>query len=131
VNGKSVKQKWFASGTLMANEIGDDEHPADKSIYYHWGLDTGGADRMVDEVTFKVRSFRVKADEGHELWDFGDGSPPVKVQSDAGADPHAKDGYAVTTHRFERPGRYIVSVERTNLRGETGTDRLDVLVEPQ
>ncbi|MFH1267459.1 MAG: PKD domain-containing protein, partial [Planctomycetota bacterium] len=84
-----------------------------------------------DEITFKVRSFRVKADEGHEEWDFGDGSPAVKVQSDGNAQAHAKDGYAVTTHRFARPGRYLVSVRRTNPRGETGTDRLDVLVEPR
>ncbi|NQT18458.1 MAG: hypothetical protein HQ592_02045, partial [Planctomycetes bacterium] len=62
---------------------------------------------------------------------FGDGSPTVKVQSDAGADAHAKDGYAVTTHHFEQPGRYLVSVRRTNPRGETGTDHLDVLVEPR
>ena len=84
-----------------------------------------------DEVTFKVRSFRVDRDEGHEVWDFGDGTPPVKVQSDGNAHPHAEDGYAVTTHRYAQPGHYVVSVERTNRRGETGMDHLDVLVEPR
>lgn len=84
-----------------------------------------------DEVTFKVRTFRVEPDEGHERWDFGDGSPTVEVQSDGNANARAKDGYAVTTHRYERPGRYIVSVQRTNRRGETGTDHLHVLVEPR
>ena len=29
---------------------------------------------------------------------------------------HAKDGYAVTQHRFAKPGHYLVRVERTNER---------------
>ena len=40
--GYPVDQRWFASYTLMSNEIGDGEQPAKKSIYYHWGLDFGG-----------------------------------------------------------------------------------------
>ena len=43
-----VRQRWFASYTLMANQIGDGEEPAKKPIYYHCGLDFGGAERMVD-----------------------------------------------------------------------------------
>ncbi|HUT88943.1 MAG TPA: PKD domain-containing protein [Thermoguttaceae bacterium] len=84
-----------------------------------------------DEVTFKVRSFRIGRDEGHEVWDFGDGSPTVRVQSDGNAVKLAKDGYAVTTHRYQRPGHYLVSVERTNDRGQTATARLHVRVDPQ
>jgi len=84
-----------------------------------------------DEVTFKVRSFRVDRDEGHEEWDFGDGSPPVKVQSDGNASAHAKDGYAVATHRYRQSGHYLVTVQRTNRRGETGFDHLHVLVGPR
>ena len=72
---------------------------------------------------------RCAPDEGHEQWDFGDGSPTVKVQSDGNAQAHAADGYAVTTHRYDRPGHYVVSVQRTNRRGETGMDHLHVLVE--
>jgi len=84
--------------------------------------------RAGDEVTFKVRSFAVKPDEGREEWDFGDGSKPVYTQSDGNADQHAADGYAVTTHRFARPGHYIVTVRRTNARGQTATGRLWVTV---
>ena len=84
-----------------------------------------------DEVTFKVRSFRIGRDEGHEVWDFGDGSPTVQVQSDGNAVKLAKDGYAVTTHRYQRPGHYLVSVERTNDRGQTATARLHVRVSSQ
>ncbi len=68
--------------------------------------------RVGDPVTFKVRTFGTT--DGKETWDFGDGSPPVKVQSDGNVDSLAEGGYAVTTHRFEKPGHYVVRVERTN-----------------
>ncbi len=46
-----VKQRWFATQTQMANvpcyvDGGDD--PSNKRIYYHYGLDFGGAEAMVD-----------------------------------------------------------------------------------
>jgi hypothetical protein len=81
-----------------------------------------------DEVTFKVRTFQVRPSEGRERWDFGDGSPAVEVQSDGNAKTLAKDGYAITTHRYALPGRYLVSVQRSNERGETATGRLQVVV---
>ena len=37
----------------------------------------------------------------------------MTVQSDGNVKPLAPDGYAVTVHRFEKPGRYLVRVERT------------------
>ncbi len=82
--------------------------------------------RPGDPVTFQVRTFRTTA--GKEKWDFGDGSPPVMVQSDGNVETHAKDGYAVTTHSFSESGDYLVSVERTNERGETAVARLLVRV---
>lgn len=79
-----------------------------------------------DPVTFKVRTFRTT--DGQETWDFGDGTPPVKVKSDGNVEVHAKDGYAVTTHRFEKVGDYLVRVSRTDRHGLTGTGRLHVHV---
>jgi murein DD-endopeptidase MepM/ murein hydrolase activator NlpD/cephalosporin-C deacetylase-like acetyl esterase len=81
-----------------------------------------------DPVTFKVRTFR--STDGQETWDFGDGSPPVQVHSDGNVNQHAKDGYAVTEHRYAKPGLYLVRVERTDRRGATATARLAVSVEP-
>ncbi len=78
------------------------------------------------EVTFKVRAFRTR--HGNETWDFGDGSPKVEVESDGNADKHAKDGYAVTTHAYQKPGDYIARVERSNERGETAVAHLHVRV---
>lgn len=79
-----------------------------------------------DLVTFKVRTFRTT--EGHETWDFGDGTSAVRVRSDGNVKPLAKDGYAATTHRFEKAGQYLVRVERTTSAGVTATARLCVVV---
>ncbi len=98
--------------------------PTIHAIYWPtFGLKAG------DEVTFKVRTFRVGRTQGHEQWDFGDGTPPAETQSDGNADPHAKDGYAVTKHRYERPGVYMVTVSRTNKRGETAIARLHIQIQ--
>jgi len=83
--------------------------------------------RPGDPVTFKVRTFR--APIGNETWDFGDGSPPVKVRSDGNAKAHAADGYAETAHRFARPGQYIVRVEGTGHDGMKAVAHLHVRVE--
>ena len=48
-----LKQKWFASHTQMANEpsfVDGGEEPANKKIYYHYGLDSGGVEGMVDVI---------------------------------------------------------------------------------
>jgi len=48
-----ARQRWFASDTQMSNEpvfVDAGEDPANKSIYYHNGLDIGGAEGMVDIV---------------------------------------------------------------------------------
>jgi hypothetical protein len=83
--------------------------------------------RPDDSVTFKVRSFRTIF--GNETWDFGDGTEKVTVTSDGNIEQHARDGYAVTQHRFARPGHYLVRVERTNEHGQNAFGHLHVLVE--
>ncbi len=91
-----------------------------------------------DEVVFKVRSFGDGLAGSHEIWNFGDGTPKVQTQSlPVQVDPatgestaHAKDGYAATTHRFARPGDYLVSVSRVNQRGQQATANLCVHVGP-
>jgi hypothetical protein len=85
--------------------------------------------RAGDPVTFKVRTFRTTA--GNETWDFGDGSEKVTVKSDGNVNSLAKDGYAVTQHRFASPGHYLVRVERTNEHGQRAIAHLHVPVEPE
>lgn len=48
-----AKQRWFASATQMANEpvyVDGGEIPRVKNIYYHYGLDIGGTEEMVDVI---------------------------------------------------------------------------------
>jgi murein DD-endopeptidase MepM/ murein hydrolase activator NlpD len=48
-----ARQRWFASATHMANEpchVDGGENPVVKQIYYHYGLDIGGAEAMVDVI---------------------------------------------------------------------------------
>jgi murein DD-endopeptidase MepM/ murein hydrolase activator NlpD len=84
-------------------------------------------DNKVDElITFKVRSFGKT--EGEEIWDFGDGSPFVKVKSDGNVDPQAKNGYAITTHAYSKPGDYLVKVQRARCDGVVAVFHLHVHV---
>jgi murein DD-endopeptidase MepM/ murein hydrolase activator NlpD len=79
-----------------------------------------------EAVTFKTRTFRTR--DGDETWDFGDGTPRVTVKSDGNANIHDPNGFAVTEHRFERAGDYIVRVSRTNANGLTASAHLWVHV---
>jgi len=79
-----------------------------------------------DPVTFKVRTFGTT--DGKEIWNFGDGAEEVESQSDGNVEPHARDGYAVVTHRFEKPGHYLVRVSRSNRQGLKATTHLHVRV---
>jgi len=60
-------------------------------------------------ITFKVRTFGLTS--GEETWDFGDGSARRSTQSDGNAVKLAKNGYAVITHTYAKPGNYIVTVK--------------------
>jgi murein DD-endopeptidase MepM/ murein hydrolase activator NlpD len=77
-------------------------------------------------VTFKVRTFSTT--EGQETWSFGDGGTAT-TKSDGNAVPLARDGFAVTTHVFQKPGDYIVRVERANRLGQKAIAHLAVHVD--
>lgn len=79
-----------------------------------------------DEITFKVRTFATT--DGEETWDFGDASPAAKTRSDGNVKMLAKDGYAVITHRYTRPGCYLVRVERTDHLDHRAVNHLQVRV---
>lgn len=82
--------------------------------------------RPDDPVVFKVRTFQDRV--GGETWDFGDGTPPVTVKSDANADMHAPNGYAEAIHKYAKPGHYLVQVEHANADGVKAVARLQVRV---
>jgi hypothetical protein len=76
-------------------------------------------------VTFKVRTFGTT--DGQEIWSFGDGATAT-TRSDGNVEPHAKNGFAITTHAFTKPGDYIVRVERANHLGQKAIAHLWVRV---
>jgi murein DD-endopeptidase MepM/ murein hydrolase activator NlpD len=80
-----------------------------------------------DPVTFLVRTFNT--DYGNEVWDFGDGSPQVKVKSVIADKKNITKGkFAETVHSFAKPGHYIVSVKRTDESGIQAIAHLHVVV---
>jgi len=95
--------------------------PSIQAVYWHtMGVAPG------KPVTFKVRTFGTT--DGQESWSFGDGATAT-TKSDGNVDEHAKNGFAVTTHAFAKPGDYIVRVERTNRLGQTAIAHLWVHVD--
>ncbi|MBN1417494.1 MAG: sulfatase-like hydrolase/transferase, partial [Planctomycetes bacterium] len=83
--------------------------------------------RPGDPVTFAVRTFGTT--DGEEVWDFGDGSTPVRVKSDGNVKPLAKDGFALATHAYAKPGDYIARVERSAEDGRKAVGHVWVRVE--
>ncbi|MBN2375976.1 MAG: peptidoglycan DD-metalloendopeptidase family protein [Sedimentisphaerales bacterium] len=83
--------------------------------------------RAGDEVTFKVRSFATQ--QGEEMWDFGDGSATMKVQSDGNANSHNPAGYALVLHRYRKAGDYIVTVRRSDEHGYEAVGHLHVRID--
>lgn len=100
----------------------DREHPERVPIAIHANYHPTFDLKAGDEVTFKVRSFGTQ--HGREVWDFGDGSDPVSVQSDGNANQHDPDGYAMTRHRYRKAGDYIVTVRRRDEYGYEAIGRL-------
>ncbi|MBN2581542.1 MAG: peptidoglycan DD-metalloendopeptidase family protein [Planctomycetes bacterium] len=79
-----------------------------------------------EAVTFTVRTFGTT--HGQEVWNFGDGTPTATTKSDGNVEALAKDGYAVIEHRYEKPGRYIVTVSRSDEHGQQAVAHLVVYV---
>jgi hypothetical protein len=111
----------FAVVQVVDKDHPDRLPPTIHAVYYPtFDIEPG------DEITFKVRSFRTT--HGTELWDFGDGSPPVTVKSDGNVEVHNPQGYAVTTHAYRKPGRYIATVKRSNEHGHEAVTHLHIAV---
>ncbi len=113
----------FATVLVIDRKLVDQYSPTIHASYWP----TFG-NRVGQPVTIKVRSYFAEA--LGETWDFGDGTGPTLVRSDANANRHSPDGYAVTTHEFEKPGDYLVCVTHPGKGGAVMTTRLCVHIEP-
>ena len=61
-----VRQRWFASATQMANEptfVDGIEQPSRRKIYYHSGLDIGGAEGLVDVIAATAGRGRLRRND--------------------------------------------------------------------
>jgi murein DD-endopeptidase MepM/ murein hydrolase activator NlpD len=105
----------------------DREHPEQIPPSIHPACAPTQGIKPGDMIKFLVRTFGTT--DGEETWDFGDGSPKVIVHSDGNVAIHAKDGYAITTHKYDKPGVYLARVERTNRHGFTAIGRLKIVIE--
>lgn len=111
---------------FMAVQVIDRAHPDQPPPTIHANYAPTFGIRSGDPVVFKVRTFRDKV--GGETWDFGDGTPAVRVKSDANADRYSPTGYAEARHVYEKPGQYLVSVEHVSAAGVQAVARLQVRV---
>lgn len=82
-----------------------------------------------DPVTILVRTFRTPP--GTETIDFGDGSEPSKVRSGSDTGNLDPKGYASVVHRYERPGDYLVRIDRENEKGWPVFTHLHIRVLPR
>ncbi|HEV3163436.1 MAG TPA: peptidoglycan DD-metalloendopeptidase family protein [Isosphaeraceae bacterium] len=127
INLRVTDRAGHSSYDFAPVQVYDRDHPErlppsiHAAFYPTMGIQPG------DPVTFKVRTFRTTA--GEETWDFGDGTEKVRVKSDGNAQPLAKDGYAVTVHKFAKAGDYLVHVDRANERNEAAEAWLHVRIE--
>jgi hypothetical protein len=111
----------FASVDVVERGRGDRASPGIHAAY-HPSLNI----RDGDKVTFVVRT--AGTIPSGETWDFGDGTPRVKVRSD-GSTGTDGPGYAVTEHAFGQPGHYLVRVEGTGRGGAKAVAHLSVRVD--
>lgn len=82
-----------------------------------------------DPVIFLSRC-RYDKTGGVDIYNFGDGTPPVEVPSNIDPDPHAANGYGMVVHHFKKPGNYIVRVDRIDEKtGYSGAEHLHIAVE--
>ncbi|QDT24884.1 Peptidase family M23 [Gimesia panareensis] len=109
-------------------QVLDPNHPEEYVPRLHASYWPSLKNKVGDPITFKVRSFGNTY--GKEVWDFGDGSPTVSVKSDGNVKPLNEDGYAITQHTYQKPGDYLVKVERSREDGVKAETRLHVRVEP-
>jgi len=119
-----VKQCWFATDTQMANVptfVDGGELPSNKNIYYHYGLDFGGAERLV-EVVAATDGLVVSA--GTEALP-GDEDTPVRPRYDV---IYVRDGrgwFYRYSHLYEidssiKPGVRVRMDQKLGLIGKEG-----------
>jgi hypothetical protein len=119
-----LKQRWFASSTQMANEpcyVDSSDRAEVRKIYYHYGLDFGGCEGLVEVVAATdglVVSARTEKLPGYD-------DSPVKPRYDVVYVLDARGWYYRYSHLFAidaslRPGVTVRAGQRIGLLGKEG-----------
>jgi len=119
-----VKQRWFASDTQMANVptfVDGGEIPSNKNIYYHYGLDFGGAEGLVEVVA--ATDGLVVSSGTERLPDYDDS--PVAPRYDVIYVLDSRGWFYRYSHLYEidgavKPGARIQMGQRLGLLGKEG-----------
>ena len=119
-DGRGHTDYDFETVNVLDAQHPDQTPPSIQAAYWPTTSIAPGA-----SVTFKVRTFGTT--DGEETWSFGDGAT-ARTKSDGNVVPLAKNGFATTTHAFQKPGDYVVRVERVNRLGQKAIAHLFVRV---
>ncbi len=119
-----ARQRWFASGTQMANEpvhVDGGENALVKQIYYHYGLDIGGAEGLVEVIS---ATDGLVVSSGKEVLPGYD-STPVKARYDVVYVLDARGWYHHYSHLHTiladvKPGAGVRMGQRIGLLGKEG-----------
>jgi hypothetical protein len=117
-----ARQRWFASHTQMSNEptfVDGGEVPRKESIYYHYGLDFGGAEGLVEVVAATDGLVVSAADK--TLPEHVDS--PVAPRYDVVYVVDGRDWYYRYSHLKTidvQPGQRVVMGQRIGLLGKEG-----------
>ncbi len=109
-----LKQRWFASATQMSNEpsyVDGGDAPLNRTIYYHYGLDIGGAEGLT-EVLAATDGIVVSAAMEIEP---GSTSPPVAARGDVIYIRDARNWY----YRYSHLQRIDVRLGERVSKGQT------------
>jgi murein DD-endopeptidase MepM/ murein hydrolase activator NlpD/thiol-disulfide isomerase/thioredoxin len=119
-----ARQRWFASSTQMANEpvyVDGGENPNNKKIYYHYGLDIGGTEGLVDVV---AATDGLVVSSGKEVLP-GYGDTPTKPRYDVVYILDARGWYYRYSHLHTidpaiKPGARVTMGQKIGLLGKEG-----------
>ena len=120
-----AKQRWFASYTQMANEpvyVDGGDLPAKKEIYYHYGLDMGGSEGLVDVVS---ATEGIVTSSGNEVLAGQEPGVPAEPRYDVVYIRDARGWYYRYSHlKFidpaVRPGARITMGQKLGVLGKEG-----------
>lgn len=120
-----ARQRWFATYTQMANEpvyVDGGDMPNAKNTYYHYGLDIGGSEGLVDVV---AATDGVVASSGVEVLAGHENETPVDKRYDVVYVVDARGWYYRYSHLkfiedWVRPGAKVAMGRKIGVLGKEG-----------